>query len=309
MQKTKEKQIVFYEISDFKYYLETDKRLSFNTVSSYLSDLNKYQDFLVKYRSINSVDLITKDDIISYIDSLKRGGMTKKTLARKITVIKEFHSFLLSEKILEDNVAKFIDVPKTERSLPTVLSIDEITLMLDSIDTTTPLGKRNKAMMETLYATGLRVSELLSLKISNIHLNAKYLDVIGKGDKERMLPLGDYAIIAIRDYLENARSIISHIPSDLLFFNYQGNAMSRQGFYKYIETLAKKCDITKEISPHTIRHSFATHLLENGTDLRMVQALLGHEDISTTQIYTHIDRSHLKATYLKAKPKTNRSEE
>ncbi len=296
------KEVYFYEISDFIYFLEVDKRLSKNTSISYKSDLNKYAEFLFKYQEVTDVSEITENNINKYIMSLKRAELSKQSIARKITVIKEFHKFLVNEKIINIDVAKMIDLPKTDKHLPTVLTQDEITLMLDSISTDSSIGKRNKAMMETLYATGLRVTELLGLKISNIHLNSKYIDIIGKGNKERAIPLGEQAIIALRDYIENARSELSKKPGELLFYNYQGNEMSRQGFYKYIVSLAKECNIEKEISPHTIRHSFATHLLEGGVDLRMVQEMLGHEDISTTQIYTHIDKSRLKEMYLNTHP-------
>lgn len=296
------KDVQFYEISDFIYHLQTDKRLSPNTTASYLSDLNKYGEFLKKYQQIQDVSEIEDTHINKYIMSLKRAELSKQSIARKITVIKEFHKFLLKERITNNDPAKMLDSPKQDKHLPTVLTREEIELMLDSIETQTPLGKRNKAMMETLYATGLRVSELLTLKLNNIHLNAKYIDIIGKGNKERAIPLGEEAIIAIRDYIENARGKITTKPGEYLFYNYKGNTLSRQGFYKYIVKLAKDNGIDKEISPHTIRHSFATHLLEGGVDLRMVQEMLGHEDISTTQIYTHIDKSKLKEMYLHTHP-------
>ena len=166
--------------------------------------------------------------------------------------------------------------------------------MIDSIDTKDAIGQRNKAMMETLYASGLRISELLDLKLSNIHLREKYIIVIGKGDKERMVPLGEMAVVALRKYIEEGRLELAKRKTDILFYNYKGEAMSRQGFYKYLVNLAKENGITKEISPHTIRHSFATHLLQGGTDLRIVQELLGHENLSTTQLYTHLTVDRLK---------------
>ena len=290
-------EIIFYEITDFIYFLEDEKRLSRNTILAYKTDILEYQDFLIKYQKINDVSEITKDMIIKYITSLKRKSFSKTTITRKIIAIKSFHKFLFSEQILKENVAYYLELPKKEEKLPTVLSEDEISKMINSIDTTTFIGKRNRAMLELLYSSGLRISELLNLKIGDIHMNERYLNVIGKGDKERIIPIGEMAIVALRDYIENARSQISKKPGSLLFYNYQGNKMSRQGFFKYIKQLAKDCGIEKEISPHTIRHSFATHLLANGASLRIVQELLGHEDISTTQIYTHVDKSHLKEMY------------
>ncbi len=300
--KKNEEEVIFYEITDFLYYLESEKRLSTNTILAYKTDIYEYATFLKKYQKVDDVTDITKDMIERYIRSLKKAELAKTSISRKITVIKSFHRFLQQEKICKENVAINVLMPKKDFHLPTVLSIDEITLMLDSIDTNTSLGKRNKAMLETLYGTGLRISELLSLRTSDLHMNERYLTVIGKGNKERMVPLGEMAVVALRDYIENARSLISKKPGTILFYNYQGKEMSRQGFFKYIVSLAKSVGITKDISPHTIRHSFATHLLEGGTDLRVVQELLGHEDISTTQIYTHIDRSHLKDVYLNTHP-------
>ncbi|MDE7106010.1 MAG: tyrosine recombinase, partial [Anaeroplasmataceae bacterium] len=234
------------------------------------------------------------EHIHKYIASLKRAEMSKQTIARKLIAIKEFHKYLYEEKISPSDPAKFIDLPKPSKPLPVVLSKEEINLMLESIETDTPLGLRNKAMIETLYASGLRISELVNLKLADIHLMEKYIVIVGKGNKERWVPLGDMAVVALRKYMENGRPLLAKKPSNVLFFNYQGNPISRQALYKYIVKLAKDNGIQKEISPHTIRHSFATHLLEGGTDLRIVQELLGHEDISTTQIYTHIDRLRLK---------------
>ena len=293
----KERNVVFYEISDFKYHLEDDLRLSKNTVDAYMTDLYQYEDFLNRVLKIEDVSDIDKEAVVKYIDSLKRKNLSKKTISRKLTAIKDFHKYLVAEDILRDNPTEKINMPKTEKSLPEVLSLAEVEAMIDIIDDSTPLGLRNKAMVETLYACGLRISELLSLKLQDIHLKEKYLVVIGKGDKERKIPMGEMAVIAVRRYLEKGRGYLIEKPSNLLFFNYKGEEMSRQGFFKYIKKLAEDAGINKEISPHTIRHSFATHLLEGGTDLRIVQELLGHEDISTTQIYTHIDTSRLKDIY------------
>lgn len=305
----KEKEIIFYEITDFIYYLEDEKRLSRNTIIAYKTDLLEYQDFLVKYQHIDNVCDIDKDMILKYLASLKRAELAKRTINRKIIAIKNFHKFLYNEKICKNDVSYYIDLPKLDSKLPTVLSEEEINKMINSIDTSDIIGKRNRAMLELLYSSGLRISELLDLKIGDLHMNEKYLNVIGKGDKERIIPIGEMAIVALRDYIENARSKISKKPGQWLFYNYQGNKMSRQGFFKYLKKLAIDNGITKNISPHTIRHSFATHLLANGADLRIVQELLGHEDISTTQIYTHIDKSHLKEMYLNTHPLKNKGED
>lgn len=309
MKKKEEREVIFYEIADFKYHLLNDKRASKNTVSAYITDLEKYAIFMKDYQNITDVLDVDREHINKYILSLKRKELSKPTITRKVIAIKEFHRFLYTEGISKDDPAKFIDTPKADKVLPTVLTKDEIETMLSSIKGDKPLDLRNKAIMETLYASGLRITELLDLKLSNIHLREKYMVVIGKGNKERMVPLGEMAVIAIRKYIEKGRLEICKKSSDLLFFNYKGEKMSRQGLYKYIVNLARDCGITKEISPHTIRHSFATHLLEGGTDLRIVQELLGHEDISTTQIYTHIDKSKLRDMYDHTHPLASRKDD
>ena len=293
----KEKKVLrFYEIRLFELYLNS-LRSSKNTTSAYRSDLVQYQDYMIDSLKINNVKDISREDILKYIAHLKRKELSKKTISRKITAIKEFHKYLCKNEIRPDNPTIHIDNPKTEKSLPVVLSIDEVNKMISSIEGDDPLDIRNRAMMETLYATGMRISELLDVELKDLHLGEKYIVVIGKGNKERQVPLGEMAVIALRKYIERARLKIAKKPSNLLFFNYKGEKMSRQGFFKFIKKLALDCGIEKDISPHTIRHSFATHLLEGGTDLRVVQELLGHEDISTTQIYTHIDKKSLRDIY------------
>lgn len=297
MRKKEEKEIVFYEISDFKYYLQNEKRVSKNTIEAYLNDVNSYAEFLKKYQDVLDVVDIEREHIEKYILSLKRKDLSKQSIARKVIAVKEFHKFLYTENITRDNPASLVETPKTDKTLPMVLTKDEMNKMLSSINGDKPIDIRNRAMMETMYAAGLRITELLDLRLSNLHLREKYMTIIGKGDKERMVPLGEMAVVSLRKYIEKAREELIKESTDLLFFNYKGDKMSRQGFYKYIVNLAKDCGISKEISPHTIRHSFATHLLEGGVDLRIVQEILGHEDISTTQIYTHIDKSKLKEMY------------
>ena len=299
----KTRNVVFYEIADFEYYLRDNLRLSDNTINAYIVDLYQYEEFMQKYEKIEDVRDISKDDIDKYIQSLKRKNLSKPSISRKIIAIKDFHKFLYKENITKDNKAANLETPKPDQKLPEVLSKEEIIKMIDSIDGKEPLDERNRAMMELLYSSGLRISELISLTLDMIHLRQQYLVVKGKGDKERMVPIGDYAKQALEKYLGNGREkILNGKRTNLLFFNYKGEMMSRQAFFKYIKKLAKDNGIEKNISPHTIRHSFATHLLENGTDLIIIQALLGHEDISTTQIYTHIDRSKLIQEYDRTHP-------
>jgi integrase/recombinase XerD len=295
--------VVFYELNDFKYYLSGDKRLSINSINAYMSDLDKYGKFLRTYEDCYDVRDITEDMVKKYIVHLKRQHMSPQSISRKLTAIKDFHKFLCEEyKDIKDNPAKLVDTPKLNKPLPVVLTIDEVNMMIDSIDTEKPLGKRNKAMIELLYGCGLRVSELCDLDLTNLHMTSKYITVVGKGNKERIVPMGEKAVIAVREYLEMERSYISTHPGNVLFMNYKGERMSRQAIFKYIKTLAKNCNIEKEISPHTLRHSFATHLLEGGADLRIVQDLLGHEDISTTQIYTNLSNKFIKETYNETHP-------
>lgn len=306
--KQKEEEITFYEFSQFAFYLETEKHLSNNSISSYLQDLKDYGKFLKKL-NIDFITEVTDIEINKYIMSLKRKDFAKKTIQRHITCLKMFHKWLVDEGLAYENPCKLISNVKLDKKIPEVLSIEEVDKMISSIDTTDYIGKRNKAILEVLYGSALRVSELTDLKISNIHMNAKYIQVIGKGNKERIVPMGEEEIIALRDYIEESRPILSkNKNSNVLFLNYQSNPISRVSIFKIIKEIALKCNITKEISPHTLRHSCATHLLQNGVDLRIVQELLGHEDISTTEIYTHIDKSHLKEVYNNAHPLAHKEE-
>ena len=302
--------VLFYEFSDFRYFLELNKRASKNTISSYMTDLKGYGLFLRKYQNIEFIEDVEDTHIKNYILSLKRKDLAKKSIQRKITVIKEFHRFLVDENITKRNPAIFIDNVKLDKKIPEVLTIEEITKMIDSIEGDDPITMRNKAIMEVLYGCGLRVSELCELKLSEIHLNSKYLSIIGKGNKERIVPMGEICQVALRNYIQKARPQLSKRGiSHICFLSYQGKAISRQYIFKFIKELALKNNITKEISPHTIRHSFATHLLSNGVDLRVVQEMLGHEDISTTEIYTHIDTSRLKEIYQNTHPLAIKKEE
>ncbi len=293
-----------YLIKDFQYYLSNELGLSKNTISAYIKDLEQYQTFLEKYHHINKVDRIEKKQIEGFINSLKRKNISSKTISRKLTSIKKFHSFLLLEKEVDDNIALNFNMPKTEKTLPKVLSVDEVVSLLEAIDRTTDLGLRNLALLELIYGSGLRVSELLDLRLGDIHINQSYVIVTGKGSKERMVPISDMAVIAVRNYITKAREKLMKKEShSYLFVNQYGKRLSRQGFHKLLKKLAVDAKVETELSPHTLRHSFATHLLENGMDLRSLQNLLGHEDISTTQIYTHISQKRIKEIYNKAHPR------
>lgn len=305
----KDKDPVFFEIKEFVFYLTGEKMLSANTANSYETDLNKYCEYLNKNRTVFEVADIKKSDIEAYLSLLKKNGFTATSIARKLTAIKKFHAFCLNEypREIKDDPSKLISFSKKETHLPEVLTIEEIDLLINSIDTTTEVGIRNKAILEVLYSTGMRISELTELKLAQIHLNQKYLIALGKGNKERICHLGDEAISALKKYITDVRIKHLHVPTDLCFLNYQGTHLSRNYIFKYIKELAKKANINKDISPHTIRHSFATHLLQNDVSLRMVQEMLGHENISTTQIYTHIENERLKEVYMNAHPMSGKN--
>lgn len=289
--------------NEYGYYLKREKGLSENTIDAYLRDITQYITFLEKYRKLKRVEQIDKSDIQAYLKSLKNKDLSAKSTSRKLSSIKGFHQFLLLEKESTTDVSSLIEAPKIERNLPDVLSVEEVIRLIDHVKGIEPLDLRNLALLELIYGSGLRVSELLNLKISDIHLTASYVKIIGKGSKERQVPLGQMSVIALREYLTKGRPQLIKIENNFLFLNQYGNKLSRQGFFKLLKKIAKDSNITKEVSPHTLRHSFATHLLEAGIDLRTLQELLGHEDISTTQIYTHISQKHLKESYLDAHPR------
>ena len=297
-----------YSINEFLYFLKNEKRLSNKTIESYKNDLEQYRKFLEQYRKIKTFEMIEKQDIEAYLSSLKRRDCAKSTIARKLTAIKGYHKYLLIEypKDVEKDVALNVAHPKKEERLPTVLEEDEMILMLDSSQGNDPITIRNKAMMEVLYAGGLRVSELVGLKLENLHIKMAYITVLGKGRKERVVPIGEEACNALKNYLINARIKLVKFPTDYVFLNYQGGCLSRISVFKYLKKLALDNGISKEISPHTIRHSYATHMLKHGTDIRFIQELLGHESIKTTQIYTHLDTENLKKVYNECHPLAKR---
>jgi integrase/recombinase XerD len=233
-----------------------------------------------------------------------RKHVSAKSVARKLTAIKSFHHFLSIEKEIDENYAKTIQAPKVEKSLPKVLSIDEVISILNVANASKKLGLRNQALLELIYGSGLRVSELLDIKMEDIHLNQGYIMVKGKGDKERMVPISDLSVVALRNYIVKSREdLLNDSKTTYLFLNQKGERLSRQGFFKLLKKLASDASVKTDCSPHTLRHSFATHLLENGMDLRTLQSLLGHEDISTTQIYTHISQKRIKEIYKEAHPR------
>jgi integrase/recombinase XerD len=285
-------------VQDFLQYLIVERALSKNTIDSYRRDLTQYVRFLEKVESIETIHQVDRNNIIGYLLFLKENGKASTTLARNIASIRAFHQFLFREKLSSQDPTLHIETPKTERKLPKVLSTIEVEALLDTPSSNDPLSQRDKAMLELLYATGIRVSELVQLNLSDIHLSMGFIQCMGKGNKERIIPLGKMAQSAIESYLNAGRNdLLKRKKTEALFLNHHGNRLSRQGFWKILKQLAVKAKIEKELTPHTLRHSFATHLLENGADLRAVQEMLGHADISTTQIYTHVTKTRLKDVY------------
>lgn len=296
-------------LTEYQYYLISEKMKSENTVKSYTSDLANYLYYLQEKLSINNPQDITTDEIKRYLTYLKKLGYSATSSSRALSAIKSFHKFLFFERRTIINPAIHLTSPKLDKKLPTVLSIDEVLRLLNSVKDDTPYHMRNKAMLELVYATGLRVSELVNLRLIDLHLTNKMISTVGKGNKERIIPINDYALKILRRYLIEARPklVIPSKDQGFVFLNNHGTAISRQSFFLILKELAKEAGITKEISPHTLRHSFATHLLEAGTDLRLIQEMLGHEDISTTQIYTHLSNQKLKEIYKGAHPHEKKS--
>lgn len=296
-------------LKEYEYYLKITKGLSPNSISSYMSDLVEYIDFLVKNYVIRDPERITKQHIRNFIGRLKRKHNSASSISRKMSAIRSFHKYLLLEKIVFTNVTLGISLPKKEKKLPQILSVEEVDALMIAADGDEPLELRNRAMLELLYGSGLRITELIGVRLGDLHLNMGFLNILGKGNKERIVPLGEEGRYSLRRYLDKGRPFLKKVPGDIVFVNNSGTPISRVGFYKTLKKLTIKAGITKDVSPHTLRHSFASHLLENGVNLRMVQELLGHEDISTTQIYTHISKKQLKKVYEEFHPRAKKEEE
>jgi integrase/recombinase XerD len=284
-------------IDSFLDYLSVERGLAKNTIIAYREDLNIYLDFIIK-RGINALSKISKNDIIEFMLFEKDKGISPTSISRRLAAIRMFHRFLARERVLTSDPTTLIDSPKLWKKVPDTLSLNEVEALISQPDVRLHQGSRDKAILETLYATGMRVSESTNLKVNNVNLDIGFLRCIGKGNKERVIPLGKKAINSINRYLEFSRPhFLKNKTSEFLFVNRSGVKISRQSIWKLIKQYAKEAKIKKSIKVHTLRHSFATHLLERGADLRSVQEMLGHSNISTTQIYTHIDKNRLKAIH------------
>jgi integrase/recombinase XerD len=287
----------------FKAHLQLERSLSDATVEAYLNDVDKLTQYLDTKGTGIAPSSITLDDIQEFLKWVSKLGMTPSSQSRMVSGIRNFFRYCLAEQIISNDPTELIDTPKIKRSLPDVLSFPEIEAMIAAIDHSKPEGQRNRAIVEVMYSCGLRVSEVVNLKIGFLYLDAGFVRVIGKGDKERLVPIGSEAVKYIKIYLRERKAVTSKTgDEEVLFLNRRGGKLSRVMIFMIIKDLALKAGIKKDISPHTLRHSFATHLVEGGADLRAVQEMLGHESITTTEIYTHLDREYLRETLIRFHP-------
>jgi len=286
------------QIRAFLNQLQVEKGLSANTLAAYGRDLRKFAAFAAKQK--RGLRSITRDDVVDFLGSLYRRKLDSRSVARHLVSLRNFFKFAVSEGEVKDDPTLNLESPKIWKKLPTYLTLDEVDRLLAQPDTAKPLGLRDKAMLELLYSTGLRVSELVGLRIADLQVQTGCLRCIGKGDKERLVPVGRQALAAVQDYLRDARPrLLSRNPRPVpfLFVNARGGKLSRVGFWKNLAAYGRRAGLRGRLTPHKLRHSFATHLLERGADLRSVQLMLGHADISTTQIYTHVIQERLKQVY------------
>ncbi len=286
-------------LNDFISYITVEKGLSKNTALAYNSDLTKFLAFAQKKNM--PVENFRHHDITDFLWEVKTDGLKPRSIYRMMESLRQFYKFLNSEDIVKTNPTAYIAAPKIPENLPGMLSLDEVDLLLNSIDSKDEMNIRNRAMLELLYATGLRVSELISLKFSNINLNERFVRVLGKGSKERLVPFGDKAKNFMAVYINKRKPFTD--PEESVFISRLGKKLSRIEFWRQLKNIAKNAGINKNITPHTLRHSFASHLLAGGADIRFVQEMLGHSSISTTQIYTHLDNGKLKQQHKKFHPR------
>jgi integrase/recombinase XerD len=282
----------------FKMYLQLERSLSNHSIEAYLRDIDKLTQYLQLNNANKNPSEIELNDLQKFLEWISDYGLSSTSQARIISGIKQFYKYCLSEQMVKIDPTQLLEAPKTKRSLPEVLSFDEIERMIAQIDVSTNEGTRNKAILETMYSCGLRVSEVISLAISQIYVDVEFIRVTGKGNKERLIPIGQSALKYIQLYIDGVRKHlnVSKRCEDILFLNRRGGQLTRVMVFYIIKDLAQKAGIQKNVSPHTFRHSFATHLIEGGADLRAIQEMLGHESITTTEIYTHLDRNFLRST-------------
>lgn len=290
-------------VIEYLNYLKVERGLTENTLISYRQELKQFNYYLTKHKIIN-FSQVDRFVIMDYLKSIQQSGKSENSIIHSVSTLRKFFLFLKQENIIQNNPMLKIDTPKKAQHLPQVLSIDEVDRLLAVPDIKTDLGIRDRALLETMYATGLRVSELVNLTGDNLHLDMGFIQTLGKGNKERIIPIGDVAIDWLNIYLKQVRNkLVKDSNEKHVFVNAHGRQLTRQGVWKNLKQQVRAAGINKNVTPHTLRHSFATHLLENGADLRIVQELLGHTDVSTTQIYTHISKKRLQDIYNKAHPR------
>lgn len=290
-------------IEEYLKFIQIEKGLSVNTIGAYRRDLNKYKEYLDLQKTSN-IDFVDRQTIQECLGYLIDQGQSSKSIARFISTIRSFHQFALREKYSAKDPTVLIETPKYEKKLPDVLEVDEVIDLLNAPDLNKNNGYRDRTMLELLYATGMRVSEVIQIEVEDVNLMMGFVRVFGKGDKERIVPIGDTVIDYLTTYIETVRpQLLKQTVTNVLFLNMHGKPLSRQGIWKMIKQNGLKANINKTLTPHTLRHSFATHLLENGADLRAVQEMLGHSDISTTQLYTHVSKSQIRKMYNQYHPR------
>lgn len=298
-------------LETYTYYLRIERGLSENSIKSYQRDLKQYLNYLNE-SGIEDLDQVDRYIILSFLQAQREQGKSSNSVVRMVSSLRKFHQYLAQEKICKLDPMKLIDTPKKSKKLPAVVSLENVEKLIEISDTNTTLGLRDRAILELMYATGLRISELTHLKMNQLHLTMSLIQTKGKGDKERIIPISDTAKKWLELYIDTSRQVLlskSSKESPYVFLNSRGNQLSRQGLWKKIKKLVQEAGIKQNVTPHTLRHSFATHLLENGADLRIVQELLGHADISTTQIYTHITKQRLQSVYQEYHPRAKKNEE
>ncbi len=294
-------------IDDYLVFLTVEKGASKNTIEAYSNDVRKFAQYL-EDAEIKHWSQVDNGVVRGYMAAMQQDEITNTTRARNVAALKSFFRFLYMERYTEYNLAELLDTPRKEKTLPKYLTLEEVERLMNAPDTTTFYGCRDKAMLELLYAAGLRVSELITLRLSDINFEMAYVRCFGKGAKERVIPLGRYALAALEQYINHCRpQIENNWQTDTLFLNKKGKGMSRQGFWKIIKKYGTEAGITAELTPHVLRHSFATHLLSNGADLRAIQEMLGHADIATTQIYTHVLGEQMLDVYKQAHPRAKKT--
>ncbi len=292
-------------LKGFKAYLQLERSMSDNTVGAYMHDAAMLGDFMRSSNAGIGPEDVSLTHLQAFLAHINEMELSAGTQARVISGVKSFYRYLLLEEVVKIDPTELLEAPKLKRALPEFLSIDEVELLFNTIDHSTPEGQRNRAMLETMYSCGLRVSELINLQLSNLYLDVGFIRVIGKGNKERLVPIGETAVKQIKLYKDHVRSFVNikQGNEDIVFLNRRGSALSRVMVFLVLKDLTAKSGIKKNIHPHTLRHSFATHLVEAGADLRAVQEMMGHKSITTTEIYTHLDRTYLRQTLEKFHPR------